>query len=103
MLSYTVPPHVARAVQDTIQHPHTARTSRRVYSPHKRARKGRRFGSDEDVKAAEVQWFHHQPRELFAEWAPRLVHDISDCGFVAVQSGNLHPEISRGPGTQIPV
>jgi hypothetical protein len=35
-----------------------------VLSEIKKARKGRRYVSDEDVKAAVVQWFQQQPKEL---------------------------------------
>jgi hypothetical protein len=32
-----------------------------------------RFGSDEEVKAAAVQWFQKQPREFSAESIHRLL------------------------------
>jgi hypothetical protein len=59
--------------------PHTARTCRRVFGPHKRALKGRRFGADEDIKAAEVQWFHRQPGEFFAKRIHRLLRQWDVC------------------------
>jgi hypothetical protein len=38
--------------------------------------KGRRFGSDEDVCAAAIMWFHQQPRKFFGDlvgWMPVLL------------------------------
>jgi hypothetical protein len=38
-----------------------------VFSSLKKALKGRRFGSDEDVKAAVGHWFQQQLREFIVE------------------------------------
>jgi hypothetical protein len=50
-----------------------------VFGSLKKALKGRRFGLDEDVKAAVALWFQQQPRYLFAEGIYRLVRERDAC------------------------
>jgi hypothetical protein len=79
MLHDKARPHVARTVQNTLRsvrwkkldhHPYSPDLSpcdSHMFGPHNKVLKGRRFGSDGDVKTAVVWWFQQHPRDFFAE------------------------------------
>jgi hypothetical protein len=45
-----------------------------LFGPLKKALKGHRLGSDEDIKATVLQWFQQQPKEFSVEGIHWLVH-----------------------------
>jgi hypothetical protein len=62
---------------------HIAQISHRMssmyFGPLKKVLKGSQFGSDEDCKAAVMQWFQQHPGEFFAEGADASVECLSHC------------------------
>jgi hypothetical protein len=91
MLHGSACPYVAHTVQDILHsmcwkvldhppyNPDLSRVTSMCLAPLKKVLMGHVFGSDEDVKAALVQWFQQQPRELCAEWICGLVLQWDAC------------------------
>jgi histone-lysine N-methyltransferase SETMAR len=84
-------PHATAATIETIQKlnfellphppysPHLAPSDYHLFGSLKKALRGRRFGSDEEVKQATHAWLCDQPETFFSDGIKKLVEHCNKC------------------------